>query len=124
MSKQLLLDALRNQETKRTPWVPFVGCHGAKLIGVDAEEYFKSANHIYEGVKKSIELYRPDGIPTLFDLQLEAEAMGCKLKYASDNPPTVTTHPLAEGVKLEDIKIPTEKDGRFPMVMESTRRIC
>ena len=41
-SKQLVLDALHNKEVERIPWVPFVGCHAATLLGVTAEEYFKS----------------------------------------------------------------------------------
>ncbi|WHH61763.1 uroporphyrinogen decarboxylase family protein [Petroclostridium sp. X23] len=60
---------------------------------------------------------RPDGLPSLFDLQVEAEAMDCRLVYAASNP-------LEEGMKIEDLKIPTEKDGRFPIVLESTRKIC
>jgi len=121
--KQLVLAAIHNNETPRTPWVPFVGCHAASLIGVNVEEYFKSADHIYHGLSKAIELYRPDGIPSLFDLQVEAEAMGCQLKFAETNPPSVTTHPLELGVKLSDLKVPTEKDGRFPIVLEATRRL-
>ena len=70
---KLLEQAFRLKETERTPWVPFVGVHGAKLIGVDAESYLNSSKYIVEGVSKSIELYRPDGIPVIFDLQIEAE---------------------------------------------------
>ncbi|MDF2613118.1 MAG: methylcobalamin:coenzyme methyltransferase [Clostridia bacterium] len=123
-AKKLVLDAMRNQQTERAPWVPFVGCHAASLIGVNAEEYFKSSEHIYNGVLKACEEYRPDGLPVLFDLQVEAEALGCELKYAENNPPSVVTHPLASGVKLEDLTVPTEKDGRFPVVMEATKKIC
>ncbi len=123
-SKQLVLDAIYNRETERAPWVPFVGCHAAALTGVSAEEYFKSSENIIDGVIKAYERYRPDGIPILFDLQVEAEAMGCELKYAADNPPSVVTHPLEQGVKLEDLKIPGEKDGRFPTVLKAARLIC
>jgi MtaA/CmuA family methyltransferase len=123
-SKNLVLSALRNEEAPRTPWVPFVGCHGANLIGVNCEEYFKNADNIVKGVTKAYELYRPDGLPALFDLQLEAEAMGCKLVYSETNPPAVSTHPLEEGKKLEDLNIPTEKDGRFPIALDAARRIC
>jgi MtaA/CmuA family methyltransferase len=123
-SKQLVLDAIYNRETERTPWVPFIGCHAASLIGVNAEEYFKSSKNIINGVLKACERYNPDGIPALFDLQVEAEAMGCQLKYAKDNPPSVATHPMEQGVKMEDLKIPGEKDGRFPIVLEATRKIC
>ncbi len=122
-SKQLVLDAIFNKQTERAPWVPFVGCHAAKLLGVTASEYFNSADHIYNGVMKAYEEYRADGLPVLFDLQVEAEAMGCKLQYADSNPPSVQSHILEEGASLKDIKIPTEKDGRFPIVLDAIRRM-
>ncbi len=123
-SKELVLSALRNEVTPRTPWVPFVGCHAAKLLGVGADEFFRSADLIVKGVQVAAERYRADGIPALFDLQLEAEAMGCELQWAPHNPPSVASHPLADGKKLADLKIPTEKDGRFPIVLDAMRRIC
>ncbi len=121
--KQLIFDAFAGKQTQRTPWVPFVGCHAAKLIGVTAEEFFQSADLIVKGVSESIKRYRPDGIPALFDLQLEAEAMGCALQWAKENPPSVASHPLEEGKKLADLKVPTAQDARIPLVMEATRRI-
>ncbi|MGC8971564.1 MAG: uroporphyrinogen decarboxylase family protein [bacterium] len=122
-SKELLLKAIHNGEVERIPWVPFVGCHAASLIGVDAEEYFKNDKYIVEGVMKAFELYRPDGLPVTFDLQVEAEALGCKLVYSETNPPSVASHPLAEGKSLEDLKIPTEEDGRFPIILNAAREI-
>ncbi|NLZ54865.1 MAG: uroporphyrinogen decarboxylase [Thermoanaerobacteraceae bacterium] len=123
-SKQLVFSAIHNKETERVPWVPFVGCHAANLIGVSAKDYFKSSDNIVKGVKKAFELYKPDGLPVIFDLQVEAEAMGCELVYADENPPSVATHPLEEGKTLEDLKIPGEEDGRFPIVLEAAREIC
>ena len=122
-SRQLVLDAVMNKETERTPWVPFVGCHAASLIGVTAEEFFKSKENIVDGVLAAYEKYRPDGLPVLFDLQLEAEAMGCRLKYADANPPSVSTHPLEEGLNLSDLKIPTINDGRFGLVFDAAKEI-
>ena len=121
--KQLVLDAMKCKEVERIPWVPFVGCHAASLIDVDCETYFKSENDIVSGVLKAVELYNPDGIPALFDLQLEAEAMGCKLTYAKENPPAVSSHVLEDGKTLEDLSVPTETDGRFPIALSATRRI-
>lgn len=122
--KQLVLDALQCKKVERIPWVPFVGCHAASLIDVDCETYFKDADLIVKGVEKAIKLYNPDGIPTMFDLQVEAEAMGCGLTYAKDNPPAVSSHVLAdEDSTPDDLSIPTEKDGRIPVILDSTRRI-
>lgn len=122
-SKELVMNALKNKEVKRIPWVPFVGCHAASLIGKGAEQYFKNSDYIVEGALKAYEMYNPDGLPVLFDLQVEAEAIGCELKYAQDNPPSVATHPLEQGKNLADLKIPGENDGRFPVVLDAAKRI-
>ncbi|MCX7796735.1 MAG: thioredoxin family protein [bacterium] len=122
-SKELLLKSMYNGEVERVPWVPFVGCHAASLIGVTAEEYFKNDKYIVNGAEKAFELYKPDGLPVTFDLQVEAEALGCKLIYSDTNPPSVASHPLAEGKKIEDLKIPTEEDGRFPIILKASREI-
>ena len=49
--------------------------------------------NMISGLNKAIELYKPDGIPVSFDLQLEAEILGCKLNWAKENPPA---GPLAQ----------------------------
>lgn len=122
MSKQLLFDALRNKKTERPPWVPFVGCHGAALIGVDAETYLKSVDLMVNGLKIAIQRYRPDGIPVMFDLQIEAEALGCELIWAKDNPPAVSAH-ILESKKLAELPELDETLGRIPIVLEATRRL-
>ena len=119
----ILEKAFRLEETERVPWVPFVGVHGAKLIGVNAEEYLKSSRNIISGVSKAIELYKPDGIPVIFDLQIEAEILGCKLAWSKDNPPAVISHPLSEGVDLNTLALPEKTDGRIPIVLESVLAI-
>lgn len=122
-NKQLVLDAIMNKETERTPWVPFIGCQAATLLNITAEEYLKSKDNITRGVCAAFEKYRPDGLPVLFDLQLEAEAMGCALKYANMNPPSVTSHPLEEGKKIADLNVPSLGDGRYQLVFDATREI-
>ncbi len=119
-SIDLVKKAFKTEEIDRIPWIPFVGCHAGKLLGINATDYLKSKEHIINGIGKAIKLYKADGIPVVFDLQIEAEAMGCKLNWADDNPPAVISHPIAEGVNLEDIAVPTINDGRIKMVMETT----
>jgi len=119
--KALLLQAIRNQQTPRAPWMPFVGCHGGFLLGKTATEYHKSATLILEGAKRARELYKPDGLPVCFDLQIEAEILGCNLHWADDVPPSVTTHPLEEGKSLADLPAFEESAGRVPVVLEALR---
>ncbi len=119
MSKDLVIKALQRQPTQRTPWVPFVGVHGASLIGLDAATYLHSTEAIIKGLKEAKRRYQPDGLPLLFDLQLEAEALGCELKWASDLPPSVISHPLAE--MPADLPAFDPSKGRIPLVAELTR---
>ncbi|HKJ79391.1 MAG TPA: uroporphyrinogen decarboxylase family protein, partial [Prolixibacteraceae bacterium] len=68
-------------------------------------------------------MYKPDGIPVVFDLQIEAEILGCELRWALHNPPAVVSHPLAQDKNLADLKLPGKADGRIPVVLEATRRL-
>lgn len=121
--KSLIRQAFRLDPVERVPWVPFVGVHGGYLIGVDAENYLKSAQNMVSGLSKAIEMYKPDGIPVSFDLQLEAEILGCRLNWAKENPPAVVSHPLSEGVSFSNLKVPTAKDGRIPIVLQTIREL-
>lgn len=123
MSKQLLFDALKGKKTERAPWLPFVGCHGGALIGKKADEYLKSGDLMVQGALEAIKQYKPDGIPVTFDLQIEAEAMGCQLQWAADNPPAVVDHVLSNGKSLNELKIPDENSGRIPEILKAIRRL-
>jgi len=121
--KELLFNTIRNRPTPRPAWVPFVGVHGAKLIGVAADDYLKSADLMVRGLTKAVKRYKPDGIPVCFDLQLEAEALGCQLHWAKAVPPSVTTHPLAEGKTLADLPMLDVNKGRLAVVFSTVRTL-
>ncbi len=118
--KELIIKAVKGEETPRPAWLPFVGCHGGKLIDKTATEYLQSATLMVEGLKKANELYRPDGLPVTFDLQLEAEVLGCELHWADEVPPSVVTHPLEkEGTTIADLPELNRTKGRLPLVMSA-----
>uniref|UniRef100_UPI0032178B77 uroporphyrinogen decarboxylase family protein n=1 Tax=uncultured Draconibacterium sp. TaxID=1573823 RepID=UPI0032178B77 len=120
---ELIKRAFALEEVERVPWVPFVGVHGGYLTGVDAETYLKSADEVITGVSKAIEEYNPDGVPVVFDLQIEAEILGCNLQWAPNNPPAVISHPLANGTSLSELKVPEITDGRIPVCVESAKTL-
>jgi len=115
--------AFRCEAVDVTPWVPFVGCHAGALIGKTTTEYLKSADLIEQGMARAVQLYDPDGIPVIFDLQVEAEALGCNLVWADQTPPAVCGHPLANGTKLEDLKVPSSRKARIAMAIEAAKRL-
>ncbi len=65
---------------------------------------------------------KPDGIPVVFDLQVEAEIIGCKLRWANDSPPCVSSHPL-ENDQDFTLSVPSSKEGRIPVIMHALRRL-
>jgi len=126
--KDLLLRALRHEEIERAPWVPFAGVHAAKLKGYDATEMLTDVDKAVESLLEVNRLYKPDGQPVIFDLQIEAECLGCGLVWAKDCPPSVSNHPL-DGSDEEPpetpcaCKIPGKQSGRIPYVLEVMRQM-
>ncbi len=122
-SRQRVVKAIRCEAVDRIPWVPFAGCHSGALIGASATAILQSEDLLVEGAAAAITRYRPDGIPVTFDLQIEAEALGCELAWADENPPAVSRHPLAHGTRLEDLRIPEPSAARIGLTLRAARRI-
>ncbi len=126
--KELLFRTLRHEETERAPWVPFAGVHAGRLKGYTATEMLTDAGKAFESLMEVNRLYKPDGQPVIFDLQIEAECLGCGLTWADDCPPSVSEHPL-DGSDEEppevpcDCTIPTKESGRIPYVLDVMHRM-
>lgn len=120
--RDLLLSALKREKTPRAPWLPFIGVHGGAIIGATAKDYLQSSDLLVKGLLKAQELYQPDGLPIAFDLQMEAEVLGCSLKWADEVPPSVTSHPL-EKLELSDLPEFSAEKGRFPIVLDALDRV-
>jgi uroporphyrinogen decarboxylase len=120
--KDLLLSTLRHEPTPAVPWVPFAGVHAGKLKGYNAEEVLKDADKLFESLIEVNKTYDPDGQPVLFDLQIEAEILGCDLVWTESGPPTVASHPLASDMTLPET-LPGPNDGRVPLALDVMRRM-
>ncbi|MCI5864089.1 MAG: hypothetical protein MR000_02525 [Cloacibacillus porcorum] len=125
MGKELLLNTLRGKsDAKELPWVPFAGVHAGFLKGYTAKEVLTDSDKLYESLLEVHKLYTPDGMPVVFDLQIEAEILGCELMWAKDNPPSVRTHPFEDEAKdPRSLTLPTPEDGRIPLVLDVMRRL-
>ncbi len=122
--KELIFKTLRHEATPRAPWVPFAGVHAGLLTGADATQVLTDEEELVKALLEVNRLYKPDGQPVVFDLQLEAEILGCDLVWAKDCPPSVSTHPLAETMTVPcRCKLPTAEKGRMPMVLSAMRRM-
>lgn len=131
--KELLLRTFAHEKLDAVPWVPFAGVHAGQLVGYSALEVLTDEQKLLEALLRANEIYDPDGQPVLFDLQVEAEILGCRLAWAQDAPPSVVTHPLnptpnrgGEGGEVPT-RLPEKTDGRLPMILrvmaEMKRRV-
>lgn len=122
--KQILLDTLRHEWTGTVPWVPFAGIHAGKLVGYDATEVLTDEDKLFEALMQVNRLYKPSGQPVVFDLQIEAECLGCDLAWTNDGPPSVRDHPLQDDPTVPcECMIPNEQSGRIPLVLSVMRRM-
>lgn len=120
--KELVLATFRHEETPRLAWVPFAGVHVGKLCGYTASEVLTDVDKLEQSLLEAHKLYMPDGMPVLFDLQMEAEILGCQLIWADDNPPSVVSHPL-EGADTIPEKLVGREDGRIPLLLDACKRM-
>ena len=119
--KQLILDVMSGKPVSRTPWVPYTGAQIANLMGYSADDIFTDGDKLLECLLEAERQYTPDGMPAVFDLQVEAEILGCDLTWYKDSPPTVCSHPLASELVIPEQKL-TSSDGRIPLILEAMKK--
>jgi len=120
--RELVIRTLRHEKLERAPWVPFAGIHAGKLKGYDAREVLSDVDKLVDSLLEVNRVYRPDGQPVVFDLQLEAEALGCELLWADKAPPSVSSHPLAHTRDIPT-RIPGPGEARLGMAIEAMHRM-
>lgn len=120
--KELLQACLRHEPTPKIPWVPFAGVHAGKLRGYSGAEILKDQKKLVESLLAVNQVYDPDGQPVIFDLQVEAEILGCDLVWAESGPPTVASHPLDSRIEIPAF-LPEPGDGRLPMILDVMRQV-
>jgi MtaA/CmuA family methyltransferase len=122
MAKQMLIDAYRGKKTPTAPWVPYAGVHCAFLINEPADKVLKDPELLAKSVVNAAKRYKADGIPLAFDLSVEANSVGCELKWWEDNVPSVKNHPCSDKSPAEaGLKLPTKDSGRWPVMFEAAR---
>jgi uroporphyrinogen decarboxylase len=120
--KELVFAALRHEPITTVPWVPFAGVHAGKLKGFTAREVLTDEDKLVESLIEVNRTYDPDGQPVIFDLQVEAEILGCPLVWAENSPPSVAGHPLAEKFEVPT-HLPESSEGRLPLILNAMWRM-
>ncbi|WP_294626106.1 uroporphyrinogen decarboxylase family protein [uncultured Bilophila sp.] len=119
--KALIFEVLKGNRVERCPWVPYTGSQIANLKGYTAQEMFQDADKLFECCMEAESQYSPDGMTPMFDLQVEAEILGCDLTWYDNTPPTVCTHPLEGELVVPERRI-AATEGRIPLILDVMRR--
>lgn len=120
--KELLFATLRHETGLAVPWVPFAGVHAGKLRGFTPIEVLQDEHKLLESLLAVNKIYDPDGQPVIFDLQVEAEILGCNLVWSQGGPPTVASHPLDSRMSVPT-HLPEKTEGRLPMIISTMRQM-
>ncbi len=117
---ELITRKFAHEKGLNVPWIPFAGIHAGSLKNYSAKEVLTDSNKLFESILEANKLYHPDGQPIVFDLQIEAEILGCELNWADKTPPSVKAHPLENTMEIPK-KLISKSDGRIPLVLEATK---
>jgi uroporphyrinogen decarboxylase len=115
--RDLLFSILRHEKTQSAAWVPFAGVHAGRLKGYSAVQVLTDADKLLSSLLEVHQLYHPDGQPVIFDLQVEAEILGCPLFWSEKSPPSVAAHPLENTLDMP-VHLPEPDEGRLPLILK------
>ena len=127
-SKERMNAVLKHQQPDRTPFVPSIYEHGARVINKSPYETSRSAELTAQAALKSLEVYGHDLVTVGIDIyNVEVEAFGCELSYGSERSiPGVTSHPMASSATLDPsgLEIPSAGNGnRLQMLADATSKV-
>src|ERR1700690_1445118 len=124
---QILKDLVHGGVLSRPLFVPIVFALGARVENVSLRAFLANPTKISHSLRQTRPHLRSDGVSCYFDPLLEAEALGGKLEWRSDNePPALRWPPGSEPGQLpEGLRSPEEmlRNGRLPVALEVIRRL-
>jgi len=121
--------ALAGRRPDRWPFVPSIYEHGPALLGRGPSEVSRDAGLMAEAALAGYRTYAHDLVTVGIDIyNVEAEAMGCRLKYHGASPgiPGIVTHPLAgpEPPDAEALAVPQPgPENRLGLIAEASERV-
>jgi len=123
-SYERLLNAVCGRPCDRTPVAPQLFGNAARLNGHCLQEYVTDGRVLAESQLKLRNDIGHDILFAFADLNIEAEALGCVLRYEKDSYPSIEKHVLASVCDIAGIEIVAPShSGRMPVVLEACTRL-
>ena len=123
-SYERLLSAVNGKPCDRTPVAPQVFGNAAKLMGHSLREYVSDGRVLAGSQLKVRDAVGYDILFAFADLNIEAEALGCSLKYEDNAYPSIVKHLITGPGEGIDFPMPDPAaSGRMPVVLEACTRL-
>lgn len=110
-------------EKGQTPIIPLAGYPGTQLTGVSIKKALTDAHAQADALMALYDQTRPDALFTMMDLTVEAEFLGCSLKFSEDDSPSVSGTLLQDQADVKKIFPNKEIGGRMPLFAEVVERL-
>ncbi|HEY9188445.1 MAG TPA: uroporphyrinogen decarboxylase family protein [Ignavibacteria bacterium] len=125
-SKERILSILCNKKPDKIPFAPAIYEHKAALINKTPSEVSQNVDLLCYSIEKEYETYQTDILVVGIDIyNIEAEALGCEVNYNCGNEVPTIKNRILNDSNLKDLKIPNPlKDGRMPIIIEASKKIC
>jgi len=85
--------------------VPLMGYPGTQLTGSTLRQNLFNAELQFLSLSKLVDRFHPDGIFIMMDLSVEAGAIGIQVRYPTDAPPSVESHPVRSAADLDQFRV-------------------
>jgi uroporphyrinogen decarboxylase len=99
---------------------PLAATPGVQLIGHTLQACLQDHSLHIQAISALQEVIRADMAFILMDLTVEAEAVGCSVRFEPQRAPVVTSHPADGYSSLKRLRIPDPyNDGRLPLFLDT-----
>jgi uroporphyrinogen decarboxylase len=116
--------AFKRQFTDRVPSYPILGAYNARELGYSIKEFLTDAQKLAQSHIRAFEIYKPDVVAILADLNMEGEAAGTELVFPEDALCRTKKHVLEDKGNLAKLNLPEpSKDGRLPYYLEACEKV-
>lgn len=102
--------------------VPILSFPSVQLLGISVNELISSSDSQVKGMKAIAERCNIGASLNMMDLSVEAEAFGAKIRFYSDDVPTVEKGIIDDIYDAESIIVPKEITGRAAIYVEGIKK--
>jgi uroporphyrinogen decarboxylase len=109
--------SLLNADVKKP--MPILSFPSVQLLNINVEELIRSSDKLSEGMKLIAQRTDAAASLSMMDLSVEAEAFGSKVRFSSDEVPTVIDRIVLSKEDAEALVVPGTDSGRIAIYIDA-----